>query len=162
PGVLTPRGEFVLDPSLQYTYSTSNRVALVGYTIIPAVLLGVIDVREVKRTTAVATLTGRYGITNRYEVQAKPPYAYRSDDSIGRELLQGSADNTAFDADGDGLGDVEFTARYQFNDGGVEKPYYIGSLRMKTRTGSDPFESRLSTQTVGFRSGIETELPTGS
>src|SRR5690606_1801457 len=143
-----PRGEFVLDPSLQYTYSTSNRVALVGYTIIPAVLIGVIDVREVKRTTAVATLTGRYGITNRFEVEAKLPYVYRSDDSIRRDLLQGSVDTTAFDAVDDGMGDVEFTARYQFSDGGAENHYYIGSLRMKTRTGSDPFESRLSTQTV--------------
>lgn len=162
PGVLTPRGNFVLDPSLQYIYSTSNRVALVGYTVIPAILIGVIDVREVKRTTAVATLTGRYGLTNRWEIEAKVPYVYRSDDSVGREILQGAADNTVFSTDGDGLGDVELTTRYQFNDGGADEPYYIGSLRMKSRTGTDPFESEVSTQITGFRSGIETELPTGS
>ena len=30
PGVLTPKGRFVLEPSLQYSYSSSNRIALVG------------------------------------------------------------------------------------------------------------------------------------
>jgi hypothetical protein len=30
PGVLTPRGKFVLEPSLQFGYSSSNRVVLVG------------------------------------------------------------------------------------------------------------------------------------
>jgi uncharacterized coiled-coil protein SlyX len=51
PGILTPQGKYVLEPSVQYSYSSSNRVALVGYTIIPALLIGLVDVREVKRST---------------------------------------------------------------------------------------------------------------
>ena len=74
PGVLTPKGKGVLEPSLQYAYSSSNRIALVGYTVIPAILIGVIDVREVKRNTFNATLTGRYGLTNRFEIEARVPY----------------------------------------------------------------------------------------
>lgn len=162
PGVLTPRGEFTLEPSLQYGYSTSNRLALVGYTVIPAILIGLIDVREVKRSTYIATLTTRYGITNRFEVEAKLPYVYRDDSSVGREVLQGSASNTVFDSDGKGIGDIELTGRYQFNDGGIDTPFYIGTMRVKTRTGTDPFEVETSTRITGFRSGIETELPTGS
>src|SRR5690606_5452585 len=46
PGVLTPRGRFVLEPSLQLGYSSNDRVALVGYTVIPAILIGLIDVRQ--------------------------------------------------------------------------------------------------------------------
>lgn len=162
PGVLTPRNKFVLEPSLQYSYSTSNRVALVGYTVIPAILIGVVDVREVKRTTWVGALTARYGVTNRFEVEARIPYVYRSDTSVGRELLQGTSTDSVFDADDHGLGDVELTGRYQFNDGGVDRPFYVGSLRVKTRTGTDPFESKTSTAVAGFRSGVQTELPTGS
>jgi len=162
PGVLTPRGKFVLEPSVQYSYSTSNRVALVGYTVIPAILIGVVDVREVKRTTWVGALTGRYGFTNRFEVEARVPYVYRYDTSIGRELLQGSSVDNVFDSDGKGIGDVELTARYQLNNGGVDKPFYVGSLRVKTRTGSDPFESKTSTTIMGFSNGIQTDLPTGS
>lgn len=162
PGVLTPAGKFMLEPSLQYAYSTNNRLALVGYTVIPALLIGVIDVREVKRTTWLGALTARYGLTNRLELEAKIPYVYRSDDSVGRELLQGTATNTAFNATGEGLGDIELTARYQFNDGGADNPYYIGTMRVKTHTGTDPFENKISTSVGGFRGGIETELATGS
>lgn len=162
PGVLTPKGKFVLEPSLQYSYSSSNRVALVGYTVIPAILIGVIDVREVKRNTFTAALTGRYGFTNRFEVEARVPFVHRSDTSIGREILNGQATSSAFDADGSGIGDVEVTARYQLNDGGIDKPYYIGSLRLKSRTGKDPFEVETSTEILGLRDGVQTSLPTGS
>jgi hypothetical protein len=164
PGVLTPKGRYVIEPSLQYAYSSSNRIALVGYTVIPAILVGVIDIREVRRSTFTAALTGRVGITNRFELEAKVPYVYRSDTGIGREFLQGAAtDSTVFDSTGRGIGDVELTGRYQFNDGGLDKPYYIGSLRVKSRTGKDPFEVMTSKTVLGFRNdGIQTELPTGS
>ena len=164
PGVLTPKGKGVLEPSLQYAYSSSNRVALVGYTIIPAILVGLIDIREVRRTTFTAALTGRFGISNRFEVEAKVPYVYRADTGIGREFLQGAATNsTVFDSTGQGIGDVELTGRYQFNDGGLDRPYYVGSLRFKSRTGKDPFEVQTSKSVLGFRDdGIQTELPTGS
>ncbi|MBC8058074.1 MAG: acetate kinase [Rhizobiales bacterium] len=162
PGVLTPRGKTVLDPSLQYSYSSSNRIALVGYTVIPAILIGVIDVREVKRNTVNATLTGRYGLTNRFEMEARLPYVYRSDTSIGREILQGAATDNAFNATGNGIGDVELTGRYQFNDGGLDTPYFVGSLRFKSRTGKDPFEVETSRNVLGLRDGVQTTLPTGS
>lgn len=162
PGVLTPKNKFVFEPSLQYSYSSSNRVALVGYTIIPAILIGVIDIREVKRNTFTGTLTGRYGLTNRLEVEARIPYVHRSDTSVGREILQGSAVNTAFDASGTGIGDVELTARYQLNEGGLDKPYFVGSLRFKSRTGKDPFEVETTRDITGLRDGLQTELPTGS
>ena len=133
-GVLTPKGKAVLEPSFQYSYSSSNRIALVGYTVIPAILVGVVDVREVKRNTFAAALTGRYGLTNRWEIEARLPYVYRADTSIGREILQGQSNNAAFNSSGNGIGDVEITARHQLNDGGVDKPFFIGSLRFKSRT----------------------------
>jgi hypothetical protein len=162
PGVLTAKGKGVIEPSLQYSYSSSNRIALVGYTVIPAILIGVVDVREVKRNTFNATLTGRYGITNRFEIEGRVPYVYRSDTSVGREILQGAATDNAFDASGSGIGDVELTARYQFNDGGLDKPFYVGSLRFKSRTGKDPFEVETSRNILGLRDGVQTSLPTGS
>ncbi len=164
PGVLTPKGKFGIEPSVQYSYSSSNRVALVGYTIIPALLIGLIDVREIKRNTFTGTLTTRYGVTNRFELEARVPYVYRSDTGVGREFLQGAASNTTvFDSSGHGIGDVEATGRYQFNDGGADSPYYIGSLRFKSRTGRDPFEVETSRAVLGFRNdGVQTTLPTGS
>ncbi|THF63379.1 acetate kinase [Pseudothauera rhizosphaerae] len=162
PGVLTPRGKWIVEPSLQYSYSSSNRIALIGYTIIPAILIGLIDVREVKSNSFVAALTVRRGITNRLELEAKVPWVYRSDDTISREVFTGSADERVFDTTGSGLGDVEVTGRYQLNDGGVDSPYYIASLRLKTRTGKDPFEVKTVFVPGAREGGMQTEMPTGS
>lgn len=164
PGVLTPRGQFSLEPSLQYSYSSSNRVTLIGYTVIPAIVIGLIDIRETKRNQFIGTLTGRYGVTNRLEVEARVPYVYRSDTAVGREFLEGSTFNSVvFDADGNGVGDLEATARYQLNDGGADRPYFVGSLRFKSRTGKDPFEVTSAMGGDGFRGEfVQTELPTGS
>ncbi|MES2838998.1 MAG: acetate kinase [Pseudomonadota bacterium] len=166
PGILTQPGNYVLEPSIQYGYSSSNRVALVGYTVIPALLIGLIDVREVKRSTLTAALTGRWGLTRRLEVEAKLPYVYRSDDSISREIFTGTASERAFNASGDAIGDIELAARYQLNQPQGNNPFLIGSLRFKTRTGKDPFEvvtdcvTRCEGNTTG--TGLPLELPTGS
>lgn len=166
PGVLTPRGRFTLEPSLQYGYSANDRVALVGYTIIPALLIGLIDVRQVKTTTATATLTARYGLSNRWELEAKVPYVYVNGDTVSREIFTGSAQDNVFNASGNGIGDAEFTARYQINQGGPDKPFYIGWLRYKSRTGRDLFDvttdcvTRCIGNTTG--TGLPLELPTGS
>jgi hypothetical protein len=167
PGVLTPRGHYVLEPSYQFGYSSSNRVALVGYTIIPALLIGLIDVRELKRNSSTATLAGRYGLTNRTEVELRLPYVYRSDSTVSRELFTGTAAERVFQTSGRGIGDVEMAVRHQLNDGGADKSYYVAGLRVKTRTGRDPFEVVTDCQQrcVGDNAsgtGLPLDLPTGS
>jgi hypothetical protein len=164
PGVLTPAGQFSFETGLQYSYSSSNRVSLVGYTIIPAITIGLIDVREVRRNSTVANFTGRWGVTNRMELEAKVPFVYRSDDQLTRPLNLGAGRDELFNSTGQGIGDVEATARYQFNDTSIDKPVYIGSLRLKSRTGKDPFEVLTDTTQAPelITNRIETELPTGS
>jgi len=164
PGVLTPAGQFSFETGVQYSYSSSNRVSLVGYTIIPAITIGLIDVREVRRNSTVANFTGRWGVTNRMELEAKVPLVYRSDDQLTRPLNLGAGRDQLFNSTGQGIGDVEATARYQFNDTSVDKPVYIGSLRFKSRTGKDPFEVLTDTTEAPelITNRIETELPTGS
>lgn len=163
PGVLTPRGKFTLEPGFQYGYSSSNRVSLVGYTIIPSLLIGLIDIREIKRNTFTASLTSRWGVTNRFELEAKVPYVYRSDSVVQRKIFDGVGRDEVFSSNGSGLGDIEITGRYQLNDGGVDSPYYIGTLRLKSRTGKDPFE--VETDAVAppnISNELQKELPTGS
>lgn len=166
PGVLTPAGKFVLEPSVQLGYSSTERVALVGYTVIPAILIGLIDVRQVKTTTTTAILAARYGLTNRLELEARVPYVHINSDTVSREIFTGSAQDKVFNASGKGLGDVEATVRWQMNDGGIDKPFYVGWLRYKSRTGKDPFEvvtdcvTRCVANATG--TGLPLELPTGS
>ena len=166
PGILTPKGKVVLEPSIQYVYSSSNRVSLVGYSIVPSLLIGLVDVREVKRNTITGAVAGRYGVTSRFEVEARVPYVYRSDSTVSRELFTGSASDRVFDSNGRSVGDVELAARYQLNSGSGNWPFLVGSLRFKSRTGRDPFEvvtdcvTRCIGNTTG--TGLPLEQPTGS
>lgn len=166
PGVLTPRGKYVLEPAIQFGYSSSNRVALVGYTIIPALLIGLVDVREVKNSSTTASMTVRRGITNRLELELKVPYVYRSDSTVSREIFTGTAVENVFETAGKAIGDVELAGRYQINNGGVDLPYFVGGLRFKTRTGRDPFQvvTDCTTRCVGNATGtgLPLSLPTGS
>ena len=151
-GALTPRGHLVIEPSFQYSHSSSNRVALVGYTIVPSITIGLIDIKTVESNTLIGALDLRYGITNRLEGEVKVPYVYRADST--------SWDNqnvtTVFSADGDGLGDVEFGLRYQLNRSGGDA-YYLLSVRAKSNTGKGPFDVPIDPNT-----NLEAKLPTGS
>jgi hypothetical protein len=166
PGVLTPRGKLVVEPSYQFGYSSADRVALIGYTVIPAILIGLIDVRQVRTTTETGAMALRYGLTNRLELEVRVPYVYGHTDTISREIFTGSATDNVFTASGHGIGDVEATARYQINDGGADRPYYIGWLRFKSRTGRDPFEVTTDCVTRCVQNatgtGLPLQIPTGS
>lgn len=160
PGVLTPKGTLTVEPSLQYSHSSTDRIALVGYTIIPAITIGLIDVRRISRDTFVAGLAARYGITNRIEVEGKAPYVYRTEAASTTPFATGTDKDTDkitdYSMDGNGLGDIEFGVRYQLNQPATG-PFYIANLRLKSATGTDPFEVPLDPVTR-----LQTESPTGS
>ena len=155
--VLTPQGRFVFEPSFQYSHSSDSRVVISGFTIIPALTIGVIDVRSVNRDYFSAALTGRYGVTRRLEIETKVPYVYRNDSTLARPISQQATSDVEFRTSGSGLGDIEFAARYQFTE---RPPFYIGYLRYKSRTGDGPFDVALTTPQAGLT--IESRLPTGT
>jgi hypothetical protein len=155
-GALTPRGSLVVEPSFQYSHSSSNRVALVGYTLIPSLTVGIIDIRNVESNTLVGAMALRYGITGRLEIETKVPYVYRTDSSSSQDAASQDSNSTkVFSADGNGIGDIEFGLRYQLNraTGGA---YYIAGVRAKSNTGKDPFEVPTDSK------DRPTKLPTGS
>lgn len=155
--VLTPQGRFVLEPSMQYSHSSDSRVTVTGFTIIPALAVGLIDVRSVDRDFWTFALTGRYGVTPRLEIETKLPWVSRSDSTLARPISTPTAGDSEFHARGHGIGDVEVAARYQMSD---RPPFYIGYLRFKARTGDGPFDVALTTPQAGVT--IEDELPTGT
>jgi hypothetical protein len=97
---------------------------------------------------------------NRLEIEAKVPYVYRQDSTTARALLQQSFNDEVFNAQGSGLGDAEFTARYQLNKGGTDSAYYVGALRFKTTTGKGPFDVPTVSPVPGVF--VQSQLPTGT
>lgn len=156
-GVLTPKGTLIVEPYLQYAHLSSNRVTLTGFTIVPALTIGLINIQGVSRDIYTAALVGRYGLTNRLEIEVRVPYLYREDSITQRPLATPSTADTVSTANGSGLGDIETTGRYQLNKGGPDEPYFVAFTRFKSTTGKGPFE--IPTDPI---TGFQTELPTGS
>ena len=156
-GVLLPRGKLAIEPSVEYTRSDVNRAEIAGFTVLPGIVVGNINVVEANRDTFVTSVTARYGLTNRLEIEAKVPYVSRDDTTVTRPLGTGASADVTTSATGDGLGDIEAAVHYQINRGGGGWPFLVGNLRVKSRTGKDPFEVSRDPTT-----NAETELPTGS
>jgi hypothetical protein len=102
-------------------------------------------------------LVGRYGLTNRFEVEVRVPYLYREDSVTQRPIATPSTADTMSIFNGSGLGDIETTGRYQINEGGPDKPYLVAFTRFKSTTGKGPFSVSRDPLTQ-----LQTELPTGS
>lgn len=160
-GVLTPRGRLTIEPSVGFSYSSVNRIAVEGFTILPALLIGIIDVVEADRETYTTRLAGRYGITNRFEAELSGSWIYRDDSTRSREFLTGAAEDSVFNASGKGFGDLELGLRYQFKRRKPTSPFLVGNVRVKSTTGSDPFEISRMSELAG-QPQFASELPTGS
>ena len=78
-GVLTKAGTLIVEPRLGYSYTDTNRVFLDAYSFLPALVVGLIDLREIKRHTVIGSLGTRYGLTDRWEVDLKLSYVGRND-----------------------------------------------------------------------------------
>jgi hypothetical protein len=160
-GVLTPKGKLVLEPSMGYAYSSVNRVSIEGFTILPALLVGLIDVMEADRHTYSTSLSARYGVTPRFEMELRGSYLQRHDATRSREFLTDSVETSLFYSKGEGPGDYELGMRYQFKRRKPTSPYIVGNLRFKAANGTDPFE--LATQsTLAGGPQFSSVLPTGS
>lgn len=157
PGLLTPRGHWVLDSSVQYVNSSSQRVAVAGYSFIPAIVVGAIDVRDVTTETGISSASLRYGVSNRSEIELRVPYLWRHDTIRRRPLIEGATADELFEPSGSGLGDAEISWRTQFNSPVETSPVFIGSLRVRAPTGEHAFEIARDPAT-----GIAARLPTGS
>ncbi|MGF1644472.1 MAG: hypothetical protein ACFCUJ_12550 [Thiotrichales bacterium] len=164
-GALTPRGSWIVEPSLSFTHSSATQVAIDGFTVLPSLTIGLIDISEVARDTLTATLGLRYGLTSRLELEARVPFVTKSEDKRSRELGSDSPLDSLVSSDGSGIGDAELSMRYQLTSLKPGSPYYIGNLRVKSATGSDPFE--VKRRTVFNEDGVAIgevllEQPTGS
>lgn len=156
-GVLLPQGMAVFTPAMEYTRSSATRVAIEGFSIIPALNIGLFEITQIARDTVNASVSGRYGVTSRFEIDAKIPYLYRNDSTRNRPIGIPTAEELLNSVTGSGIGDVEAGAHYQINRGREGWPFFVGNLRFKSNTGTSPFDVEIDPDT-----GLQTELPTGS
>lgn len=164
-GVLTPKGQFIIDPSVEYDYWSQNQLGVNGFQIIPGITFGNIFANRVEQNITTAAVTARYGITDRLEFNVKIPYVYNTGNTISLIPEGTSAQLLNVNATGTGLGDVQAGTSYQFNSGENGWPIFVGNLLFKTDTGISPFDVPIVTvnDTNGqFLEGQPTKLATGT
>lgn len=153
-GILTPKGSFFVEPSVDYTVSSDNRFFFQGVEIFDAILIGNIEATNIDRRAKTAGLGVRYGVTDRLEIDGRFSYIERNDRTEGVAIDDGTS--VLRELDGSGFGDAEIGLHYQLNRG-RQWPFAIVNLRAKAPTGRGPFDVARNAQT-----GEETELATGS
>jgi hypothetical protein len=157
-GVLLPAGVLQLEPSIEYDYYSNNNVAINGFTIFDAIIIGNVRVDSLNRNIVTAAATARYGLIDRVQIEARVPYLYRKDSTtfgIGTNTQQD------FQSEGTGLGDVQGTVSYQpiIGDGSLI-PDVILRATARFPTGKSAFD--IGTKDIGNNRTVLKEPPTGS
>lgn len=137
--VLSRQGRLSMDLSTEYTRSSANRLVFRGIEIVPGLQIGVIEANEADRDTVGANIAGRFGLTDRIELDFRIPYVARRD-TIMTVQQRDEAITRTMRLKGDGLGDIEGGVRYQINRGERGWPIFVAGLRVKSDTGEGPFE----------------------
>jgi hypothetical protein len=154
-GVLTPKGRLSLEPSYEYTRSSNNRLVYRGVEIVTGIQVGLLEANDADRDTVVGAISARYGLTKRIEIEGRIPYVYRFD-----RILTVAQSNTSVsrqqELDGQDIGDVEASMRYQINRPRNGGPAFVAGLKVKGDTGSGPYEIKRDS------AGVAEELATGS
>jgi hypothetical protein len=155
-GILIGQGSLIVEPALQYTHIESQRLDITGFTILPSLVVGLLQVQKVQRDILTPSMTFKYGILDPLEFDLKVPYSFRKDSyNIGS-----GEDTVNKDVSDSGIGDIEGTLLWQLASEKGARPDIIANLRVKSDTGKDPFE--VATETIQGIPVPEDELPNGS
>ena len=154
-GVLTRPKSLVIEPSFQYLNSANDRLVFRGFELIPGIQVGLIEASRVRRDSLIGTAAIRYGLTSRIEIEGRIPYLYRNDRiSVAQQREQGIV--REINLSEQGIGDAEFSVRYQLNRQRGQRPVWVAGVRVKSDTGKGPFD-------IGYDEfGVATGLTTGS
>lgn len=158
-GVLLPPGKFQIEPSIDYTSISSDRVNISGFSIFNAIVIGSIRVDDVNRDIITGALTARYGLARRMQVDVRVPYVYRNDtETTGI----GTGDATERRITGNGLGDVGLTLSWQPFAAQGWRPATIFRVQAEFPTGKSAFEIERIAPEENSPERILTAAPTGS
>jgi hypothetical protein len=155
----------VIDPSIEYDYWAQNQLGVNGFQIIPGIIFGNVIATRFEQNITTAAVTGRWGVTDRLELNAKVPFVYNAGSTNDLIASGPTATLSSVSATGTGLGDIQFGASYQVNSGENGWPIFVGNFLFKTITGINPFDVPVITvndPNGQSLAGTPTKLATGT
>ncbi|TWH99474.1 hypothetical protein IP90_03089 [Luteimonas cucumeris] len=154
---------FTVDVGTSYSYYDRRQLALSGFLALDAIFLGTIDLDQTKASVLTTDITGRYGITDRINLEANVPYLYRTSRFVSGGAGGASTSISELSKSASGLGDVSVAGYYQLVKESARWPDLVASMRVRAPTGRDPFGLKLIAEDEGNNNlNIPEDLPTGS
>lgn len=136
-GLTLPAYVIEIQPELNYTYNSTNQLAIIGPTAIGQ--------EKTRRDTMEAALTMRLGLPWTSQIEVRLPFDY--------DRLEVTANGISRSDDETGLGDIELTLTKQLLQEKHWWPNVLAALTWKTDTGSRDFGTTLPVGTgTGFNS----------
>lgn len=155
--------KFTLDVGTAYSYYDRRQLTLSGFLALDAIFLGIINLDQSKASVLTVDVTGRYGLTDRLNLEANVPYVYRDTRFVSGGA--GGAANAVSELQirSQGVGDASIAAYYQLVKESERWPDIVTSLRVRAPTGRHPFGLKLI-QPDGDNNNlnIPEALPTGT
>lgn len=131
-GLLLPKGKLQIEPGSTYVHTSSSRITVEGFSILPILVIGEINTERMKRDIFIEALTTRYGLLDNLQGEVKVPYRYQYE----RTSIETGPDETR---DLGGIGDIEGGLSYQFMHEKGWIPDLIAGVSAKSRTGDSPY-----------------------
>jgi hypothetical protein len=155
--------KFTLDTGVTYTRLDRRQLALSGFYALDAIFLGQLSLDQVKANTLVVDTTARYGLTDRWTLDANIPLIYRNTTFVSEGAQSSGAASSEASVSKFAIGDVSVGASYQFKKEATDGFDMVGSLKLRIPTGTSPFGIELTTpdpNNTNLR--IPSELPTSN
>jgi hypothetical protein len=154
---------FTVDVGGNFSYYDRRQLALSGFLALDAIFLGTINLDQTKASVLTTDITGRYGITDRINLEANIPYLYRTSRFVSGGAGGASTSISEVTKSSSGLGDVSVAGYYQLVKESARWPDLVASLRVRAPTGRDPFGLKLIAPDENNNNlNVPENLPTGS
>lgn len=138
--ILLKGGKFEIENSVAYSYYSANQIYLQSFAILDPVFLtlGQFGIETARRHIFTYTLSGRFGITDNFQVDVNAPFLFRHDriSIIGAR----AGEDPERTLDKAGIGDISAGISWQPIAEGPGYPAVILNASYKSKTGKSPFE----------------------
>jgi hypothetical protein len=137
-------GKFEFDFMESYSHLTSNQLYIQGFGILPILVVGNVDVQNVRRDVFATTLTANYKLTDKLQISLSLPYqtsivsVSTATNTTGKSVASANDQRSATTS---GVGDINAGFNYQLLQEGLGRPGIYGGLAFKARNGRDVFET---------------------
>lgn len=143
-GLLLEKGKLEIDLDFAYSHFSNNQLFINGFSILPILVVGQVNVERVRRDFFVASLTGKYGLMEDVQLEVRIPYQVTFNRVSTAQGIGGTGtalpniETTSETAD---LGDIETTLYYQFWKERTTRPALFLGLAWKSKSGRDSFQT---------------------